>query len=49
METFSLDLFFSNDMLTQYCPGYVGGFLADIRAELRPENNGKRRPSSLNI
>lgn len=29
-------------MMTQYCPGYVGSFLADIRAELRPENKDRK-------
>lgn len=42
MELFLLNSLFGNDLMTVCCPGYVGSFLLDIRAELRSENNGRK-------
>lgn len=42
MEIFLINSLFGNDIMTQCCPGYVGSFLLDIRAELRPENKGRK-------
>lgn len=43
MKIFSLRLFFGNVKVTQYCPGYVGSFLAGIMAELGPDMLTGRR------
>lgn len=43
MEIFSLDFSFGNNVMTQYCPDYVGRFLVDVRAELRLANKDSKK------